>query len=409
MRVVFSAFLLTLACASARVISIPGIGELRIGNAPALQRGPGRGRGPPPGSLPPSTNATAAYALLRRDFLFFERFTTLLLRSATRALLAVRDYLGRSVGFPPRVMVVTLSGIIAADDEVHHRSSLALLDPDFDDPLLRTSFQDDDWKARVRGRQGNGQLINLERCERQLERAFSAHGAKAVCIVINSPGGSPAQSSLIFQRLRALRKRYKRVPLIAFVEDSAVSGGYYIASAADEIIADPSSLVGSIGVISRGFGYVKAIKKQGVSRRVHTAGASKGGIDPYMPQRKRDLAAQARLLKEIHANFIAAVKEGRGARLQPEAAAKLHHATSSGWSAGCFGPPNKRQLSKLVDKGVGLFDGSVYSGEVGKELGLVDAVGELKTALQARYGRYVRLELVEDDRIDYSRLLRWLF
>lgn len=166
---------------------------------------------------------------------------------------------------------------------------------------------------------------------------------------------------------------------------------------ASRSIADPSSLVGSVGVISRGFGYVKAIKKQGVSRRVHTAGEQKSGLDPYMPVRRRDLASQTRLLNEIHTkyghphchlfstlspgrnktnrlssvppraltvplsrcrSFIAAVREGRGDRLQPEAAARLYHTTTSG-SSGWWGSPSSHRLSKLVDRGAGLFDGSV--------------------------------------------------
>jgi hypothetical protein len=203
---------------------------------------------PTPQPIPPrSANATAAYALLRRDFLFFERFTVLFLRSVSRAVIAFRDWLGRSIGYPPRVMVVTLQGIIAADDEI--RGARALLVADSDDLLLLDEEDSSNgwrerFRPRARGRPGGGsQLINLERCEKQLERAFSAHGTRAVCLVINSPGGSPVQSSLIYERLRALRKQYKRVPLIAFVEDSACSGGYYIACAADEIIADPSSLV----------------------------------------------------------------------------------------------------------------------------------------------------------------------
>lgn len=203
---------------------------------------------PTPQPIPPrSANATAAYALLRRDFLFFERFTVLFLRSVSRAVIAFRDWLGRSIGYPPRVMVVTLQGIIAADDEI--RGARALLVADSDDLLLLDEEDSSNgwrerFRPRARGRPGGGsQLINLERCEKHLERAFSAHGTRAVCLVINSPGGSPVQSSLIYERLRALRKQYKRVPLIAFVEDSACSGGYYIACAADEIIADPSSLV----------------------------------------------------------------------------------------------------------------------------------------------------------------------
>ena len=180
--------------------------------------------------------------------------------------------------------------------------------------------------------------------------------------------------------------------------------------AADEIIADPSSLVGSIGVISRGFGYVRAIKKQGVSRRVHSAGESKSGIDPYMPMRRKDLSSQKRLLREIHENFIADVREGRGDRLKPEAAARLHVTTAGG--GGCtgalFGRPSKRTIRGLVKEGAGLFDGSVYSGEVGKEVGLVDEVGEMRTVLQKRFGKYVRIETMEEEKIDYSKLLRWL-
>ena len=160
----------------------------------------------------------------------------------------------------------------------------------------------------------------------------------------------------------------------------------------------------------RGQGYVKAIKRQGVERRVAAAGGSKAGLDPYMPQKKRDVANQKRLLKEIHTNFIDAVKEGRGERLDAEAAARMHHATKGGGGCGGWlGKPGKRTLKRLVRDGAGLFDGSVYSGEVGLELGLVDGVGELRTELQKRYGRFVQLERMEEERLDYSRLLRWLF
>lgn len=197
----------------------------------------GRERSSPPQPMP-SGNATAAYALLRRDFLLFERLSMLLWRTATRSLAALRDWVGRSVGFPPRVMVVSLSGVISADDEVSYGSQ-ALMD-DAGAPLLLSADGGFKYPKSRGGRQG-APIINLERCEKQLERAFAAHGARAVCVVINSPGGSPAQSSLIYQRLRALRKRYKHIPLYAFVEDAAVSGGYYIACAADQMCVTPSS------------------------------------------------------------------------------------------------------------------------------------------------------------------------
>lgn len=365
-------------------------------------------------AVPRDSNSTAAmYNAFKRDIIFFERFAFLLYRTTSKCLQALQTWLARSLGIPPRVMVVRLSGVIAADDDVRLTSYY-----DGDRPDLLRAGMDDGGDGgqlpRTTGAKASREdVINLARVDKLLTRAFTSHGARAVVLLINSPGGSPAQSSLIYQRLRALRKQHKRIPLIAFVEDAAVSGGYYIASAADEIVADPSSLVGSIGVISRGFGYVKAIKKQGVTRRVATAGESKSGIDPYMPQRSKDLKSQKRLLHEIHHNFIDAVKQGRGDRLKPEEAARLHvvNGGSGGGCVGaCFGTPSRRRLQRLVDKGAGLFDGSVYSGEVGRELGLVDSVGEMRTEMQKRFGRHVRLEAVEEEfsKMEFSRLLRWL-
>ena len=129
-----------------------------------------------------------------------------------------------------------------------------------------------------------------------------------------------------------------------------------------------------------------------------------------MRQRPKDLRSQRRLLKELHGNFISAVKEGRGERLKPEEAARLHAITTGGGCLDFMGAaPSKRRLTKLADKGAGLFDGSVYTGEVGRDIGMVDSVGDLRTELQRRFGRFVRLENVEpENQIDYSRLLRWL-
>lgn len=129
----------------------------------------------------------------------------------------------------------------------------------------------------------------------------------------------------------------------------------------------------------------------------------------HVPQHKRDLANQERLLGEIHSNFVEAVKEGRGDRLKPEAAARIHHATTRAGCGGWLGKPGKRTLRKLQDGGAGLFDGSVYTGEVGLEIGLVDGVGEMRAELEKRFGRFVQLERMEEERLDYSRLLRWLF
>ena len=179
-------------------------------------------RRPPP--IQP-TNSTALYGALRRDFIFIERLSLLLFRSAVRCIQGVQGWIARAIGFPPRVMVVSLTGVIASDDEVRYTSQ-ALMRED-EDELLLSSVDGGRLEPRVRSKPDT--LINLERCERQLEKAFTTHGVRAVCLLINSPGGSPAQSSLIYQRLCALKKRHKKVPLLAFVEDAAVSGGYYIA------------------------------------------------------------------------------------------------------------------------------------------------------------------------------------
>lgn len=347
--------------------------------------------------------------MLKRDILFYERLIALIVRSSHRAIDAAKGFLSRLLNFPPRVLVVSLQGVIAADEEAARLSLQAMAPVEFLDPALLDGDHSTRAADSYTARSSRGDLINLARCEKQLTRAFQGAGVRAVCLLINSPGGSPVQSSLIYERLRALRSRYRRVPLLAFVEDSACSGGYYIACAADEIIADPNSIVGSIGVITRGFGYVKAIKKEGLTRRVHTAGESKSGLDPFLPEKRKDLKQQQRLLHEIHHNFVAAVKQGRGERLNAEAAAALQYRTSS---VGCFPlwtEPGESTLRRLVRDGAGLFDGTVYSGAVGVEVGLVDRVGELRTELQRRYGRFVRIERVEPERVDYSRLLRFLF
>ena len=210
--------------------------------------------------------------MLKRDFLFYERLFVLLARSCSRTLDAAKGFLSRLLNFPPRVLIVSLQGVIAADEEAARLSLQTLAPAELLEPTLLDVTGACSARTEPLARSGKSDVINLASCEKLLSRAFQGPGVRAVCLLINSPGGSPVQSSLIYERLRALRARHKRVPLLAFVEDSACSGGYYIACAADEIIADPNSIVGSIGVITRGFGYVKAIKKEGLTRRVHTAG-----------------------------------------------------------------------------------------------------------------------------------------
>ncbi|MGY4434757.1 signal peptide peptidase SppA [Bradyrhizobium sp. F1.13.1] len=157
--------------------------------------------------------------------------------------------------------------------------------------------------------------MTLATVSRGLERAFSTRNAKAVALVINSPGGSPVQSRQIYLRIKQLAAE-KKLPVLVFVEDVAASGGYMIACAGDEIICDPSSILGSIGVVGGSFGFQEAIKRLGIERRLYTAGAHKAMLDPFLPENPDDVAKLKALQREIHQIFIALVKESRGARLK---------------------------------------------------------------------------------------------
>lgn len=190
-----------------------------------------------------------------------------------------------------------------------------------------------------------------------IERAFCRGKPAAVALVINSPGGSAAQSSLIAARIRRLAEQ-KKVPVHAFVEDVAASGGYWLACAADDIWVDDSSVVGSIGVIFAGFGFHDLMQRQGVERRVHTAGRSKSFADPFKPQSEEDVARIRALLSPLHDNFIAHVKARRGARLVPDA---------------------------------DLFNADIWVGRAAADLGLVDGVAHAEPKLKELYGEKVRL------------------
>jgi len=203
--------------------------------------------------------------------------------------------------------------------------------------------------------------LSIESTAPLLARAFAQRHAKAVALAINSPGGSPVQSALIAQRIRLLA-REKNLPVIAFVEDVAASGGYWLACAADEIIADASSIVGSIGVISAGFGFKDLIAKIGVERRLHTSGERKSMLDPFRDENPDDVERLKRLQVEIHEGFKAWVRERRGVKLK-------------------------------VDEAM-LFTGEFWTGSRGLELGLVDSLGELRGVLQARYGAKVHLPVI---------------
>src|ERR1700743_1517801 len=203
--------------------------------------------------------------------------------------------------------------------------------------------------------------MSLAGVARTLERAFATKNAKAVALVINSPGGSPVQSRQIYLRIRQLAAE-KKLPVLVFVEDVAASGGYMIACAGDEIFCDPSSILGSIGVVGASFGFQELIKKLGVERRLYTGGSHKAMLDPFLPENPDDVSRLKTLQREIHEIFIGLVKKSRGARL------------------------------KGADDV--LFTGEYWAGETSISLGLAGAIGGLRSTLRARYGEKVQTPLI---------------
>lgn len=198
-----------------------------------------------------------------------------------------------------------------------------------------------------------------------IERAFKLPRLKAVALTINSPGGSPVQSALIAGRIRALAEE-KNIPVVAFAEDVAASGGYWLACAADEIFAHESSIVGSIGVISAGFGFPALLERLGVERRVHTAGERKAMLDPFRSEDPTDVARLETIQTDVHESFQDYVRQRRGERLTGEEA--------------------------------DLFSGEFWTGRRALELGLVDALGDLRQVMRERYGEKVRLRLIDSAR-----------
>lgn len=194
-----------------------------------------------------------------------------------------------------------------------------------------------------------------------IERAFELSKTPAVAIVINSPGGSAVQSSLIFRRIRQLAEEKKK-RVYVFCEDVAASGGYYLAVAGDEIYADASSIVGSIGVIFAGFGFEKAIEKLGVERRVYTAGVNKDTLDPFRPARPEDIERIKSMQSDVHDAFIGIVKERRAGKLS--------------------GPDHE------------LFSGAFWSGPKALEFGLIDGISDVRSKMRELFGEKVRLKAV---------------
>jgi signal peptide peptidase SppA len=198
-----------------------------------------------------------------------------------------------------------------------------------------------------------------------LERAFAQRGLKAVALAINSPGGSPAQSALLYRRIRQLAAE-RAVPVLAFAEDVAASGGYWLALAADEIYAEETSLLGSIGVVTSGFGFVTALGRLGIERRLHTAGENKSLLDPFLPEEPRDLERLETLQRDLHDSFKELVRQRRGGKLKGEEAQ--------------------------------LFSGEVFTGRRALSLGLIDGIGELRGVVRGLFGEDVRLRMIDPER-----------
>jgi serine protease SohB len=213
--------------------------------------------------------------------------------------------------------------------------------------------------------------LALASVARPLERAFAIRKAAAVALLINSPGGSPVQSHLIYRRIRALAQENNK-PVIAFVEDVAASGGYMIACAADEIVCDGASMVGSIGVVGGTFGFPRLMEKLGIERRLYTAGERKVMLDPFLPENPDDVERLKDLQRDIHADFIKLVRASRGERLK--------------------GP------EKTV------FSGEFWTGNKAIELGLADAIGDLRSTLRARFGEDVITPLISAPRSWFGRV-----
>ena len=210
----------------------------------------------------------------------------------------------------------------------------------------------------ISARPGFGGGLSLSSAAPSLDRAFGLRRLDAVFLALNSPGGSPVQSSLIAGHIRRLADE-KKVPVVACVEDAAASGGYWIACAADEIVADPSSILGSIGVIAAGFGFQEALARYGVERRMHTAGTEKSFLDPFQPERPDDTERLRTLLQDLHGEFRAWVSSRRGAKLKAPAEE--------------------------------LFTGRFWPGRKAVELGLADRLGDARSEAKRRFGDKARL------------------
>jgi signal peptide peptidase SppA len=207
--------------------------------------------------------------------------------------------------------------------------------------------------------------LSFKETKKLIDKAFEIPFISTVAIIINSPGGSPVQSELIYTYIRHLAKE-KNIEVLTFVEDCAASGGYYLACAGDKIYASNSSIIGSIGVISSGFGFSELIKKIGVERRIYTQGENKAILDPFLPEKPSDIEILNSVGKDIHEQFINHVKERRGSKLD------------------------------LSDDT--LFTGKFWSGKKAKELGLIDDISDIYSVLESNYGKNIDLKFISENR-----------
>jgi signal peptide peptidase SppA len=203
--------------------------------------------------------------------------------------------------------------------------------------------------------------LNLASLAGPIERAFKTRRVQAVALAINSPGGSPVQATLIAKRIRSLAAEHD-MPVFAFAEDVAASGGYWLACAGDEIYAEASSIIGSIGVVTSGFGFQGLLDRLGVERRLHTAGENKGMLDPFLDEKAEDVERLTTIQGDVHEDFKALVRDRRGKRLKGDEEE--------------------------------LFSGAFWTGRTALELGLIDGIGDIRTIMRDRFGDDVRLRPV---------------
>lgn len=214
--------------------------------------------------------------------------------------------------------------------------------------------------------------LNIPGLAPALQRVFKLKRLKAVALAVNSPGGSAVQSALIARRIRMLADE-RKIPVIAFAEEVAASGGYWLATAADEIYANESSVIGSIGVVSGSFGFPDLLHRLGIERRLHTAGEHKAALDPFSAQKSEDIEHLRAFLEDVHEHFREQVRERRGGKLKGDEST--------------------------------LFSGQWWSGRQAVELGLIDGLGDLRSMMRERYGKNVKFKVVGEGKPWW---LRWM-